>query len=146
MTTFIYSNDRKTAEQLTNWLFGGERETGETIPLSDSQVSDHIEYVLGKVRADQKEKLDTYKRSIRIVFDGPPGPTAGRFVEVEDADGRSFTAGEWQERPDGLWQLVIPQPIPAEALPHTHVAGTKVGKHIDTCALCNRDLRDPIHT
>lgn len=28
---------------------------------------------------------------------------------------------------------------------HCHVAGTTVGKHIDECARCGRDLRDPIH-
>lgn len=42
-----------------------------------------------------------------IVFDGPPGPESCRFVEVEDANGRSFRAGEWIERPDGYWALVI---------------------------------------
>lgn len=47
-----------------------------------------------------------------IVFDGPPGPTAGRFVEVENDQGQSIRAGEWRERPDGLWELVIPE-IPA---------------------------------
>ncbi len=30
--------------------------------------------------------------------------------------------------------------------PHVHVAGTTVGKHIDECAECGRDLRDPIHS
>lgn len=29
--------------------------------------------------------------------------------------------------------------------PHFHAAGTMAGKHIDECALCGRDLRDPIH-
>lgn len=28
---------------------------------------------------------------------------------------------------------------------HTHVAGTTVGKHIDTCAVCGHDLRHEIH-
>lgn len=45
------------------------------------------------------------RATIDIVFDGPPGPEAGRFVEVEDACGRSFRTGEWVERPDGYWVL-----------------------------------------
>ena len=45
---------------------------------------------------------------VHIVFDGPPGPTAGRFVEVETPDGRSISFGEWHERKDGLWELRIP--------------------------------------
>jgi hypothetical protein len=42
-------------------------------------------------------------RQIDIIFDGPPGPNAGRFVEVEDESGRSVDVGEWVERPDGYW-------------------------------------------
>ena len=32
---------------------------------------------------------------IDIVFDGPPGPESGRFVEVEDEQGHNINAGEW---------------------------------------------------
>ncbi len=45
---------------------------------------------------------------IRIIFDGPPGPEAGRFVEVHDADDRGVSVGEWRERKDGFWELRIP--------------------------------------
>lgn len=31
----------------------------------------------------------------RIIFDGPPGPEGGRFVEVENGEGKSVNAGEW---------------------------------------------------
>ena len=44
---------------------------------------------------------------ICIIFDGPPGPVAGRFVEVETEDGKSIGVGEWSERPDGMWALTI---------------------------------------
>lgn len=44
---------------------------------------------------------------IRIVFDGPPGLEAGRFVEVENEHGQSINVGEWRQRADGLWELVI---------------------------------------
>ena len=44
---------------------------------------------------------------IRIIFDGPPSHRSGRFVEVEDAEGRSINAGEWRQREDGLWELRI---------------------------------------
>jgi len=47
-------------------------------------------------------------RMIDIVFDGPPGPEAGRFVEVEDESGASISLGEWVERDDGYWALRIP--------------------------------------
>ncbi|TDW95370.1 MULTISPECIES: hypothetical protein [Kribbella] len=47
-------------------------------------------------------------QAINVIFDGPPAPDAGRFVEVEDDRGRSLSIGEWIERPDGLWALRIP--------------------------------------
>lgn len=44
-------------------------------------------------------------RIIDIVFDGPPGPEAGRFVEVENLDGESINVGNWVHRTDGYWAL-----------------------------------------
>lgn len=44
-------------------------------------------------------------KTINIVFDGPPGPVAGRFVEVEDESGKSISFGQWEEREDGYWVL-----------------------------------------
>lgn len=35
------------------------------------------------------------RKPIVIVFDGPPGPEAGRFVEVEDEAGHSIRVGDW---------------------------------------------------
>lgn len=45
---------------------------------------------------------------VDIVFDGPPGPVAGRFVEVENEDGASVSIGEWIQRTDGYWAFRIP--------------------------------------
>jgi len=42
---------------------------------------------------------------LAIVFDDPPGPESGRFVEVE-LDGKSIRIGEWQEDGD-YWYLVL---------------------------------------
>ena len=56
---------------------------------------------------DCKPKENETAKTIRIVFDGPPGPEAGRFVEVEDEKGCSIDAGEWRKRDDGYWELVL---------------------------------------
>ena len=41
---------------------------------------------------------------IRIVFDGPPGPVSGRFIEVENEHGEGMSLGGWKE--DGeFWYL-----------------------------------------
>lgn len=42
---------------------------------------------------------------VYIIFDGPSGHESGRFVEVEDAEGRGQRVGEWKERDGGLWAL-----------------------------------------
>jgi hypothetical protein len=51
--------------------------------------------------------------SIDIVFDGPPSAEAGRFVEVENEQGKSISIGEWIDRGNGLWALriVITPPV-----------------------------------
>ena len=46
---------------------------------------------------------------IDIVFDGPPGPEGGRFVEVENQERKSIKFGEWVHREDGYWVLRISQ-------------------------------------
>jgi len=46
--------------------------------------------------------------TLHFVFDGPPGPECGRFVECETPDGHSVNAGEWHERADGYWELRVP--------------------------------------
>ena len=53
--------------------------------------------------------LDGPKKTIDIVFDGPPGNQSGGFVEVE-RNGKSIRFGEWIRREDGYWVLRIPDP------------------------------------
>jgi len=49
---------------------------------------------------------------INVIFDGPPGPEGGRFVEIENDRGESIRVGEWEADPrpehEGLWRLRIP--------------------------------------
>jgi len=59
------------------------------------------------IRAIESPPPAMHPHQIAIVFDGPPGPESGRFVEVEDSKGRSLNVGEWAERGDGLWELRI---------------------------------------
>ena len=35
--------------------------------------------------------------------------------------------------------------IVIEGRGHCHAAGTLIGKHIDECAICGMDIRNPIH-
>ncbi len=53
-------------------------------------------------------------QAINIVFDGPPAPEGGRFVEVGTDDGHSISIGQWLERSDGYCALRIGNvPIPS---------------------------------
>lgn len=40
-----------------------------------------------------------------VVFDGPPGPESGRFIEVEDHNGKSVGAPQWHMEDGGQWAL-----------------------------------------
>lgn len=52
--------------------------------------------------------------NLHIVFTGFPGPgNECVFVEVENDAGKSISAGEWKNRPDGLVELVIPAALSA---------------------------------
>jgi hypothetical protein len=51
---------------------------------------------------------------IAIVLRRPPSPDAD-FVEVE-CDGKSILAGFWEERLDGLWELVLSADLLAEVM------------------------------
>jgi hypothetical protein len=44
-------------------------------------------------------------QEVDVVFDGPPGPTSGAFVEVENLDGASVSVGQWLDRGDGFHAL-----------------------------------------
>lgn len=57
-------------------------------------------------------------RHIHVVFDGPPGPEAGRFVETENNEGYSIRVGEWSQQGD-YWHLVLQ--VPPEPCPWTEV-------------------------
>lgn len=53
------------------------------------------------------------RQPINIVFDGPlncPGRLSHespRFVDVENDDGESISAGKWWKGEDGFWRLRI---------------------------------------
>lgn len=49
----------------------------------------------------------TDEMHLDIVFDGPPGSQSGRFIEVENQEGKSICVGRWIDRGDGLWALRI---------------------------------------
>jgi hypothetical protein len=71
--------------------------------------------------------------ALHIVLDGPPGPGGGRFVEVEDDQGRS-AACRWREREDGTWELVIRRgDVPDEAA-LCECGASLVCMVCDTCA------------
>lgn len=73
-----------------------ERDAFERSEAASSKTAHELEKELAALRAQEQ---------IFIVFDGPPGNDAPRFVEVETSGGISVRLGDWQERPDGYWIL-----------------------------------------
>ena len=66
---------------------------------------ENYDFIVGDVLT--KAAAAALTRQIDVVFDGPPGPNSGRFVEVEDEAGRSVDVGDWIERDHGYWALRI---------------------------------------
>ena len=81
--------------------------------------------------------------TIDVVFDGPPGPQPGRFIEVEKtSDGTSINAGSWHERPDGKWALrlvCVPEHRPDAPWAALHQLAATVAGEYGT-ALASLDL------
>lgn len=77
------------------------RERAEEITIHAPEASLYEQRILAQHWLDTQD-------AINIVFDGPPGPTAGRFVEVETDAGKSIKVGEWIDSGDGYWRLRIP--------------------------------------
>ena len=84
-----------------------EAKTAVWAQVEDLDSEDQIT-ALEEVIADMRRDYHIPGRYIDFVFDGGPGPRPGRFVEVEDLDGRSISIGRWIDRKNGLWALRIP--------------------------------------
>ena len=69
-------------------------------------------------------------QNLVIRFDGPPGPEAGRFVEVEDGHGHSIKVGEWSQDGD-YYLLTIPYNFPTP--------DPRVEEAEKRAILCNRE-------
>uniref|UniRef100_A0A6M3L6N6 Uncharacterized protein n=1 Tax=viral metagenome TaxID=1070528 RepID=A0A6M3L6N6_9ZZZZ len=92
--------------------------------LADYEQGYHIrEEEIERLRHRVAE-LEAQRMPINILFDGPPGPVSGRFIEVETDEGRGINAGEWIERPDGLWAMRI-QELPEDELGRGHEVLTR---------------------
>lgn len=64
-----------------------------------------------------------------IVFDGPPDHNGPRFIEVETPEGKSVNAGEWRQRPDNLWELVIASPVVPVGVSREEIARALFERH-----------------
>jgi hypothetical protein len=71
--------------------------------------------------------------TIDIVFDGPPGPESGRFIEVEDGAGRGIRVGEWIDRGDGYWVLRMPRPMSVDHKRDARIADLERQLAAETC-------------
>jgi|GEM_PF-1520813 len=81
---------------------------------SNERVNDHRFGWVACLEWMATRPAQTDPQGLRIVLDGPP--EAGRFVEIADSDGCSVDAGEWRERTDGLWEMVLHPAVPQPEL------------------------------
>jgi NTP pyrophosphatase (non-canonical NTP hydrolase) len=80
----------------------------------------------------EQKKMESRQdaEAINIIFDGPPGPEAGRFVEIETDDGKSLNVGEWIEKSGGMWALRITKS------PRPRIGGEAIGNAIADLMNC----------
>lgn len=101
---------REAALPMLNYRLTAATEINER--FADDIAARVAEKLAGRgVSAEQRELQEW---AIDVVFDGPPGPEAGRFVEVEDMSGKSVGVGQWINRGNGMWALRIPRAHPAQ--------------------------------
>jgi hypothetical protein len=80
---------------------------GVEIEMTPDEARAHGEELIKLANQIQpKDSVD----AVNIIFDDPPGPESGRFIEVENDEGKGIGVGEWKERKDGLWALRIEMP------------------------------------
>lgn len=87
--------------------------------------------IINRRATEAEDQRALQEWAIDVVFDGPPGPSAGRFVEVEDLSGKSVSIGQWIDRGDGMWALRIPRAHPAQReadLREAFIAGIEHGE------------------
>lgn len=73
--------------------------------MADSDVQSLAALISSRRHAPAKPEMD--REELRIVFDGHPSHDGPRFVEVEDATGKSVNIGEWRKREDGYWEFAL---------------------------------------
>jgi len=96
-------------EKLRAFAQGLIDEAGEIV-AECGVAGGHLELARAETAKGLIALLDSMQEPpfIDVVFDGPPGHEAGRFVEVEDSSGKSVRVGDWIDRGNGLWALRIP--------------------------------------
>jgi hypothetical protein len=63
---------------------------------------------VGGKNVHRKPYLDTGQMSkVHLVFDGLLSRDVPALIAIQDAEGRSVSVGQWRQRPDGYWELVI---------------------------------------
>lgn len=80
------------------------------IRSAESRLRELAEYIVSCERALKEKEAQLCRarqagEQIDVVFDGPPSHESGRFVEVENSEGKSILFGEWLQRSDGYWVL-----------------------------------------
>lgn len=79
-------------------------------------------------------------RQIAEICDDSPAPR--EYGSLNDFQRR---LDDYDERLVRILGLVRRLQAILDGEPHTHVAGTLDGLHIDTCAVCGRDIREDVH-
>lgn len=90
---------------------GGKVVPWAEVGLAEEAVVDAMSSIVELHRALQE---GVGRRTLHVVFDGPPGEPGGSFVECQNAKGARVSNPAWFHRDDGFWALVVPLGLPPE--------------------------------
>ena len=116
----ILAESRKLKAFENQYQCKQERVAIQSLLIKISDLREQAEYHRGAMIALRSFKTKFRKDSepiptapafsrgaINIIFDGPPGPESGRFVEVETDEGQGMGIGSWVDQNNGHWSLRI---------------------------------------
>jgi hypothetical protein len=93
------------------WKYAQERDVRTIVDVGDVTNPVGCHEPIGDCAEQIEAVWAAYTRlrgeQVRVVLEASDGPHGGRFVEVENVEGKSINAGTWHDRDDGFQELRI---------------------------------------
>lgn len=94
-----------------SWIRQFIHKDGDGVVIRDASGVDISKWLdrTDAALAAQQTQQEAAVKELHFVLDGPPSHESGRFVEVEDENGKSVNVGRWEQR-GNYWHLIVTAP------------------------------------